>query len=311
MSDARSISVPALAFDRRRRCPGLVLAAATFLGACAVTAQPTVPNDAPSLAGVPYIVAATTAVFAAPEADQGVAVDEEYFYAIDNARIVKYHRETGARAYEWKLERPEIIRHINSCFAEAGKLVCANSNYPMKPMASSVEVFDAAGLTPLSSHSLGVRDEGSLTWVDRIPGGWIAGFAHYDGPNGTGYKDHSASSVVTFDEAWRRTGGWAFPGDVAARMAPHAASGGAIGPDGLLYVLGHDRPELYVLARPQLGPGLILVGVIEIEAEGQAFSWAPGGERQIFAIDRRAGRVLAIDIPPVDISSVPFAAAFR
>lgn len=151
-----------------------------------------------------------------------------------------------------------------------------------KPMASSVEIFDAGTLEPLYSHSPGVRDAGSLTWVDCIPGGWIAGFAHYDGPNGTGYKDHSASSVVTFDDVWRRTGGWAFPEGVAARMAPHAASAGAIGPDGLLYLLGHDRPELCVLARPQLGPGLVLVAVIDIEAEGQAFSWAPDCASQIF-----------------------------
>jgi hypothetical protein len=44
---------------------------------------------------------------------------------------------------------------------------------------------------------------------------------------------------------------------VQARMAPHAASGGGIGPDGLLYLLGHDRTELYVLAKPRLGPVMI------------------------------------------------------
>jgi hypothetical protein len=250
-------------------------------------------------------------VYSAPEADQGVAVDAVYFYAVDNAEIVKYRRSDGVLIDGWKLERPDIVRHINSCLEDAGNLICANSNYPKKPMASSVEVFDAGTLEPLGSHSLGVRDEGSLTWVDRIHGGWIAGFAHYDGPNGTGYKDHSSSSVVTFDDAWRRTGGWAFPEEVAARMAPHAASGGAIGPDGLLYLLGHDRPELYVLAKPQLGPGLILVAVIDIEAEGQAFSWAPDGVRQIFAIDRRAGRVLAIEVPTVDIGNIRFATVFR
>jgi hypothetical protein len=289
----------------------MVLAAGLLLAACTHAAAPPVAEEAPVPPGAPHLAAATTAVFAAPEADQGVAVDPAFFYAIDNAQIVKYDRASGARAGEWKLERPDILRHINSCLAEAGTLICANSNYPKRPMASSVEVFDTGLMAPLSTHSLGVRDEGSLTWVDRIPGGWIAGFAHYDGPNGMGYKDHSASSVVTFDEAWRRTGGWAFPEDVVARMAPHAASGGAIGPDGLLYVLGHDRPELYVLARPQLGPGLILVAVIDIEAEGQAFSWAPGGARQIYAIDRRAGRVLVIDVPLVDIAGIPFALTFR
>lgn len=311
MSDAPSMSAPVSGFDWRCRWRGIALATGFLLTACAHGAAPPVAEDVPLLEGVPRLVATTTAVFVAPEADQGVAVDDDFFYAIDNSQIVKYSRENGARAGEWRLDQPEIIRHINSCFSDAGTLICANSNYPKSPMASSIEVFDAVRMAPLSSHSLGVRDEGSLTWVDRISGGWIAGFAHYDGPNGTGYKDHSASSVVTFDEAWRRTGGWAFPEDVMARMAPHAASGGAIGPDGLLYVLGHDRPELYVLARPQMGPGLILVAVISIEAEGQAFSWAPGGKRQIFAIDRRAGKVLTIDVPAVDMADVAFARTFR
>lgn len=311
MSDAPSMSAQASASDQRlwRRAVGL--AAGMLLAACAHAAPEPAIESGQFAKGVLRLTAETVKVYPAPEADQGVAVDADFFYAVDNAEIVKYRREDGARIDGWKLERPDIIRHINSCFADAGSLICANSNYPKKPMASSVEVFDAGKLQPLSSHSLGVRDEGSLTWVDRIPGGWIAGFAHYDGPNGTGYKDHSASSVVTFDESWRRTGGWAFPEDVAARMAPHAASGGAIGPDGLLYVFGHDRPEFYVLAKPQMGPGLILVAVIDVEAEGQAFSWAPGGARQIFAIDRRVGRVLAIDVPPVDISDVPFARPFR
>lgn len=310
MSDALSTSAPVSASDHVFRRWALGLAAGLLLAACTHAPVP-VAAEAPLPAGVPHLAGRTVAAYAAPEADQGVAVDTDHFYAIDNAEIARYVRATGVRDGGWALDRPDIIRHINSCLAEAGTLVCANSNYPKHPMASSVEVFDSATLAPLSSHSLGVRDEGSLTWVDRIPGGWIAGFAHYDGPNGTGYKDHSASSVVTFDEAWRRTGGWAFPEEVVARMAPHAASGGAIGPDGLLYVLGHDRPELYVLARPQMGPGLILVAVIDIEAEGQAFSWAPGGARQIFAIDRHAGRVLTIDLPAVDLTGIAFAQTFR
>lgn len=311
MSDGLSILAPASGSDQRLWRRAIGLAAGMLLAACAHAAPEPVIEPGQFAEGVLRLTAETVKEYPAPEADQGVAVDADFFYAVDNAEIAKYRREDGVRIDGWKLERPDIIRHINSCLADAGSLICANSNYPKKPMASSVEVFDAGKLQPLSSHSLGVRDEGSLTWVDRIPGGWIAGFAHYDGPNGTGYKDHSASSVVTFDDAWRRTGGWAFPEELAARMAPHAASGGAIGPDGLLYVLGHDRPELYALARPQMGPGLILVAVIDIEAEGQAFSWAPDGARQIFAIDRRTGRVLAIEVPTVDIEKIPFASVFR
>ena len=123
------------------------------------------------------------------------------------------------------------------------------------------------------------------------------------------FKDHTFSSVVTFDAQWRRTGGWLFPKAVVERMAPYAASGGAIGPDGLLYVLGHDRPEMYVLAKPTMGPTMIHVATIEIEAEGQAFSFAEG--RTIFAIDRRQGRVLQISLPAVPLNPQIDARAFR
>jgi hypothetical protein len=81
-------------------------------------------------------------------------------------------------------------------------------------------------------------------------------------------------------------------------MAPYAASGGAIGPDGWLYLLGHDRPEMYVVGRPTMGPALSHIATIALEAGGQAFSWAKTG-RTIFAIDRPQRLVRTIAIPVV------------
>jgi hypothetical protein len=248
--------------------------------------------------------------YAAPEADQGVAVDRRYFYAVDNSAIAKYDLETGAFAGRWAGPRQGLIRHLNSCLERGRRLLCANSNYPLTPMGSSIEVFDARTMEHVDSRSLGMTEQGSLTWFDRLGEGWIAGFAHYDGNGGVGYKDHTFSGVVTFDSDWRRTGGWLFPASVLERMAPHAASGGALGPDGLLYVLGHDRPELYVLARPAMGPTLLHVATIAVEAEGQAFSWSPHG-RQIYAVDRRRGRVLVIDVPSVDLTGFADAERLR
>ena len=114
---------------------------------------------------------------------------------------------------------------------------------------------------------------------------------------------------MTFDTEWRRTGGWLFPPSVVERMAPDAASGGAIGPDGWLYLLGHDRPEMYVVGRPAMGPALIHVATIDLEAEGQAFSWAPDGARTIFTIDRRKGLVRSIALP--EVAAAPNALTFR
>jgi hypothetical protein len=256
-----------------------------------------VPENTPSQ--IRRLTGRTLRTFVAPEARQGVAADARHFYAVDNAVLAKYEIASGRRVAAWTGARNGSIGHLNSCLADGGRIRCANSNYPQTPMASSIEVFDAATMTHVESHSLGMRDEGSLTWFDRWRGGWIAGFAHYDKAGGVPFKDHRFSSVLTFDADWRRTGGWLFPPSVLERIAPYAASGGAIGPDGWLYLLGHDRPEMYVVARPAMGPAMMHLATIELEAEGQAFAWAQDGSRTVWTIDRRKGLVRTIEVPAV------------
>jgi hypothetical protein len=257
------------------------------------------------------LTARTLRTFSAPEARQGVAADTRYFYAVDNAAIAKYEIATGKRVGAWTGARAGLIRHLNSCLADAGRIRCANSNYPETPMASSVEVFDGSTMKHVESHSLGMNDEGSLTWFDRSRSGWIAGFSHYDQNGGVPFKDHRFSSVAALDGEWRRTGGWLFPKSALERMAPFAASGGAIGPDGWLYLLGHDRPEMYVVAKPAMGPTLIHIATIDLEADGQAFSWAQDGARTVFTIDRRKGLVRMIEIPAVAAADPAVSLRFR
>lgn len=241
--------------------------------------------------------------YAAPEARQGVAVDEKYLYAIVNTVIGKYDKQSGELLARWISPRGGLIRHINSCYAAKGKLWCADSNFPEVPMGSSVEVIDTATMKHESSHSLGLMDEGSLTFFEPYLDGYIAGFAHYEGTGGAGYKGSRYGAIVTFDGQWRRTGGWLIPEAVQAAMAPHAASGGGIGPDGLLYLLGHDRPELYVLAKPRLGPVLLHLATIEIAAEGQALAWdRTVGGRRLYAISRPNGVIRAFDIPEIQVT---------
>ena len=295
------------------RALGLCVAGALVLSACVSGEVAAAPVAAPivDLAAVPDYVAPpvaqlearTVRIYDAPEADQGVAVDADFFYALDNTIIGKYRRDTGALVARFTAPHKGLIRHMNSCYAREAKLWCANSNYSLVPMGSSIEVFDAASMTHVATHSLGMMDEGSLTWFDDIDGGRIAAFAHYSGNGGVPFKDSTYSSVVTFDTDWRRTGGWLFPERVIQRMAPHAASGGAIGPDGLLYVLGHDLPEMYVLARPSMGPTMIHVATIKLGVGGQAFSFAPGEGRVIFAIDRAGGKVSEIVLPEVTLNT--------
>jgi hypothetical protein len=274
-------------------------------GAITLMAQAQAPGPIPAVVPTyvaPPVVALqarTLRTYEAAEANQGVAVDRDSFYPIDNTVVARYGRSDGRFVTRWSGPSGGLIRHLNSCLADAGRLWCAHSNYPVTPMGSSVEVFETATMRHVESVSLGMTEAGSLTWFDRYGDGWIAGFAHYDGNGGLPDRGHQFSSVVTFDDRWRRTGGWLFPASVMAPMAPYAASGGAVGPDGWLYLLGHDKPELYVVARPTMGPAMIHVATVTIEAEGQAFAWSPDDSRTIFTIDRRRRLVRQIQIPVV------------
>lgn len=238
--------------------------------------------------------------FSAIEAGQGTAADSKNFYAIVNYVIGKYDRKTGDFVARWKGKRGGPIGHINSCFVEKAKLFCANSNHPHLPMANSIEIFDTKTMTHIASKSLGMMDEGSLVWFDHFNGGWIAGFAQYDDETGLPYKDHTYASVVTFDREWRRTGGYVLPAPILERMAPQAASGGAMGADGRLYVMGHDLPEMYVLEFPKSGPVLRHIATITVPAEGQAFAFDKNDPHLVWAISRPNRKVLAFRIPEID-----------
>ena len=247
--------------------------------------------------------------FPAAEALQGAAIDTRHFYAVVNFAIGKYERDNGERVSGWIGPRRGLIAHLNSCFAEDGRLWCANSNHPEVPMASSVEVFDTETMQHVESHSLGLMDEGSLTWFDRHADGWIAGFAHYNDETGEPFKTNAYAGVHTFDRRWRRTGGWRLPPALIERMAPQAASGGALGTDGLLYVFGHHKPELYVLAKPAMGPTLLHVATIRIDAEGQAFAFDPQDDRVVWVISRPNREVRSFRLPPIPVE-IPDARQF-
>jgi hypothetical protein len=68
---------------------------------------------------------------------------------------------------------------------------------------------------------------------------------------------------------------------------------------------------MYVAGQPTMGPVLIHIATIDLEAEGQAFSWAQNGSRTVFTIDRRKGLVRSIEIPPLAVPAPAHARPFR
>ena len=224
--------------------------------------------------------------FKAEEAHQGVAVDDAHFYAITNAAIGKYRKDTGERVGVWKEAKDGHIKHLNAGLVLDGKLYCAHSNYPEMPMKSSVEIWDAQTMQHLESMDL-TDAEGSLTWVDRREGRWYACYAQYAK---TG--DPAKTRIVTFDGQWKKLGELRFPGEMVAKFGKNSSSGGSFGPDGHLFITGHDAQELYVLDLPAKGDVLVWKTAIPISAYGQAFAWDRKEAGALYSIDRKTHEVI-------------------
>ena len=215
------------------------------------------------------------AEFAVSEANQGVGVDERYFYAVDNRAIAKYDKATGKLVKKWEAPRDEPIVHLDSAMLMDGKLYAAHSNYPGWPMTSSIEIFDAGSLEHVSSHSFGVR-WGSLTWVDWHDGHWWMTFANYDqriGPGQTAYGGKANTVMIQMTEGFEPVRSWTLPNEVLDRFEDMSNSGGSWGPDGFLYLSGHDPAEAYKMKLPQAGSVLELVEIVPLNIRGQGIAW--------------------------------------
>lgn len=249
------------------------------------------------LASALSLVATEVRRIPADDATQGVAADGRTVFAVSNHDITAIALKNGRQVARWTGD-PALFPHLNSCTAFRGDLICAGSNYPATPMISRVERFDARTLKHRDTHVL-AEGIGSLTWVLPYRGGWWACFANYDGKGGELGRDHRLTMLVRYDARWRETARWRFPDEVLDRMAPRSASGGAWGADGLLYVTGHDRPELYALRVPAVGGTLELVTTIATPTDGQAISWDPGANRLLWSVERSSRALVASRVPPV------------
>jgi len=231
----------------------------------------------------------------AEEANQGVATDARYIYAITNDAIGKYDRSTGVRVAQWKGD-PRIFKHMNSCAMVRAELVCAASNYPDVPMASSIEWFDVKAMRHVRSRSLG-PGRGSLTWLDWRDGSWWACFANYGGKGGEPGRDHRLTTLVRYTANFVEEGAWLFPESVLARFAPYSSSGGAWTRGGELIVTGHHVPEAYVLRLPQAGSRLEHIATFATPTDGQAIALDANEPSVIWSVSRSSKQLVASRLP--------------
>lgn len=235
--------------------------------------------------------------FKAEEAIQGVAVDSQFFYAIDNATIGKYERGTGRKVGVFRSSREFPLTHLDGGTIHEGRLYCSHSNFPETPMLSSIEIFDTKTLEHVDSQSFGYGP-GSLVWLDWKDGIWWVCFGHYNGKGGEPGKPNTMTTLLRYDRDWREMGGYAFPTDVIARWDGMTASGGVWGPGGLLYVTSHHAPEFYVFRVPRSGSVLELIKIVKSPAEGQGIAMDTS-RRRFFQIQRRERVVYEFDLAPL------------
>jgi hypothetical protein len=235
--------------------------------------------------------------FKVTEAKQAVAVDDRFFYVINNSTITKFSKKDGKEVAAWDGSK-EGFKHLNSGVVIKGKLYCANSNYPEIPMASSVEIFDVNTMQHIGNHSFGIAEHGSLTWIDQKDGYWWIGFAHYAGKVASEGRDVRWTSLVKYDLEWRPTESWIFPKNLVALFTPMSNSGGAWGKDGLLYCTGHDAPELYVVRLPKSGYTLEHVTTLPapIQGQGIAIDHSVKNQLLLYGINRAENTVTLSEI---------------
>jgi hypothetical protein len=152
----------------------------------------------------------------------------------------------------------------------------------------------------VGTHSFGIAEHGSLTWIDQKDGSWWIGFAHYGGKEASEGRDVRWTSLVRYDLSWRQVESWIFPKDIVALFTPKSNSGGVWGNDGLLYCTGHDRPELYVMKLPASGYTLEHLRTIpaEIYGQGIAADHSVKNKLILYGINRAAGTVTVSEIRP-------------
>ncbi len=234
-----------------------------------------------------------------PEANQGVGVDAEYFYAVDDRTIAKYTK-AGNLVAKWEGPATGPIIHLDSATVIDGKIYASHSNYRFFPMTSSIEVWDAKTMKHIGSHSLGIR-LGSLTWLDKHDGHWWGTFANYDrtgrNPDGTNstlpYGGKINTTLVKFDRDWQVKEGWIFPLDLLSRFADMSNSGGSWGPDGSLYLTGHDPAEVYKIRFPEAGSILEVAQVVPANIRGQGIAWDHSNPGVLYGIIRATSAELA------------------
>ncbi|NIK56020.1 hypothetical protein [Kribbella shirazensis] len=288
-----------------RKLPALIIATSVLATVALLPASaiPAAPADAGTAVATPPTYDATPVkTYPAFDANQAVAVDAKYFYAVNNRTLTKHDRRTGAPLLQFAGDTAGPFKHMDSGVVVGTKLYAAHSNYPEWPMESSIEVFDTRTMQHVDTHSFGIY-RGSLTWLDRHDGAWWAGFANYDEiqdgmtePYGQTYN----TQIVKLNDKFEPLQSWTIPKPILDRFKPMSNSGGSWGPDGRLWLTGHDLGEAYAMELPVAGSELRWIATVALpDVHGQGVAWDRSDPRRptFWAISRPKRQVHTFSMP--------------
>lgn len=257
---------------------------------------------------VPTVEAEPLDVFPSWDAHQGVGVDDDHFYAVRNQSITQHDKTTGEPLLQFVGAEDGPIDHMDSAVVVKDKLYASNSNYPEWPMTSSIEVFDTRTMEHIDTHSFGIF-RGSLTWLDRYQGAWWATFANYDRVQEgqlEPYGETHNTQVVKMDNDFQVLQSWTIPEPILDTFEDMSNSGGSWGPDGRLYLTGHDLPEAYVMQLPPAGGELQWIATVDLPGiEGQGIAWdRHSDEPNLWGFSRDNDEVTRFLVPVNEIEDV-------
>jgi hypothetical protein len=216
--------------------------------------------------------------------NQGVAVDEKYYYAISNTNITKYDKRTFKVIATWQANKQnkayEHFKHMNSGTVVEGKLYCAHSGYGIDPNDNTVEIWNVENV--LLEHEKTIRmprKYGSLTWIDRHPdGSWWMCYAVYGRNNN---KNTKIVKYQYYNKEFIQVKSWFFPKKVINNWEEMSCSGGSWGPDNYLYTTGHDHSKAFVLEIDKRDKIKYIRTENNVGFYGQAIAWDRFAEKPI------------------------------
>lgn len=226
--------------------------------------------------------------YPAKTAHQGVAVDANSIFSISSREISRHQKSDGKLLDTWKGPKDSHIRHLNSGVVIQGKLFCAHSNWPQKLLKNTVEVFDAKNLKHLETLKF-PGTPGAINWIDRRQGKWWIAFAFYGE-----LENVRKTYLARYDDDWNLEKKWTFPDSVLKRFLPYSNSGGAWGPNGLIYTTGHDRRELYVMRVSDSDSVLEHVETLTAPIAGQGIAWDASDIGTLYGIHRQQKQVIKL-----------------